>query len=381
MLQSIALILLVGLIAGSILKKIKMPSLVGWIIAGIIISPFMDKKLLSISGDLRQIALIIILTRAGLALNLDNLKKVGKSAILMSFVPASIELLACTIFAPYFLGLSVLDSALLGSVLAAVSPAVVAPRMIDLIEKNIGTKKGIPEMILAGSSVDDVYVIVFFSTFLSLEISKKMNILSFVLIPVNIIVGIVLGLVLAYLLLKLMKYIKLSKEAKLILLLSLSFLILILPKFFPIAPLLSIMTLGVYINKKDSVLCEQMKKNYENLWKIFEIILFVLVGVSLHVNLTNINLFKVILLIFVIQIFRALGVMLSLSGTKLNIKEKVFCVFSYIPKATVQAAIGSIPLMSGLDCGVIILFVSVVAILTTAPIGAYLIDKSKKLLL
>lgn len=378
MLQSLALILLLGLITSKLLEKIKIPGLVGMIISGILISSFMDIKIINISSELRQIALVVILTRSGLSLNFKTLKKVGRPSIFLCFLPATFEMIACTIIAPCIFKISYLESALLGSVLAAVSPAVVSPRMIKMIENRIGTKKGIPEMILAGSSVDDVYVIVFFSVFLSLLTKNTLTYIKFIQLPISIFLGIVFGVILGKILMYIFKKIEMTNITKTIVLISISFLSLKLQDFLPVAVLLSIMVIGMYINAKDADMSKQLSSVYSNLWNVFEILLFVLVGISLKLEYIKTNAILAIVLLMLILIFRVLAVYISVSKTKLIFREKLFCMLSYIPKATVQAAIGGVPLAMGVKSGELILTISVIAILFTAPIGAFCIDNTQQ---
>ncbi len=378
MLQSLALILLLGLITSKLLEKIKIPGLVGMIISGILISSFMDIKIINISSELRQIALVVILTRSGLSLNFKTLKNVGRPSIFLCFLPATFEMIACTIIAPCIFKISYLESALLGSVLAAVSPAVVSPRMIKMIENRIGTKKGIPEMILAGASVDDVYVIVFFSVFLSLLTKNTLTYIKFIQLPISIFLGIVFGVILGKILMYIFKKIEMTNITKTIVLISISFLSLKLQDFLPVAVLLSIMVIGMYINAKDADMSKQLSSVYSNLWNVFEILLFVLVGISLKLEYIKTNAILAIVLLMLILIFRVLAVYISVSKTKLIFKEKLFCMLSYIPKATVQAAIGGVPLAMGVKSGELILTISVIAILFTAPIGAFCIDNTQQ---
>lgn len=378
MLQSLALILLLGLIASQLLEKFKIPGLVGMILVGIAISQFMDIKIVNISNELRQIALVVILTRSGLSLNFNSLKKVGRPSILLSFLPATFEMLSCTLIAPLVFKISYLEASLLGSVIAAVSPAVVSPRMVKMIENKIGTKKGIPEMILAGASVDDVYVIVFFSIFLSLLTKHTFSYISLITLPISIILAILLGLILGSVLIYIFKKIEMTDITKTIVLISISFLLLKIQTILPIAVLLSIMVIGMYINAKDIKIAKNISSIYNNLWKVFEILLFVLVGISLKLEYISSNAILAIILLLLVLIFRMLAVYISVSKTKLIFKEKLFCMLSYIPKATVQAAIGSVPLSMGLEVGSLILTVSAISILLTAPIGAFCIDNTQK---
>ena len=389
MLTSIAIILLSGLVVGTIFSKLKLPSLLGMIIVGIAISPhclnIVDKSIISISGDLRQIALVIILTRAGLSLNISDLKKVGRPAILMCFVPACVEIIGTIIFAPLLLGVSVLDAAIIGSVIAAVSPAVIVPRMIKLIDEGYGKEKSIPQLILAGASVDDVFVIVVFTALTTLASTGKISSVSFLQIPVSICLGILLGGCVGFILTKFFKRFHMRDSVKVLIILSVSFLLLEvqnrLEGIIPVSGLLAIMSLGIFINQKYDILAKRLSVKYNKLWLCAEIFLFVLVGMAVDIKYAFSAGFVVILLVILALICRMLGVLFSLIKTKLNKKEKLFCAIAYTPKATVQAAIGTIPLAMGLSCGEMALTVAVVSILLTAPFGAICVDNLYKKLL
>lgn len=389
MLTSIALILLAGLLLGSIFSKMKLPSLLGMMIAGIILSPhalnLIDESILNISADLRQIALVIILTRAGLSLDLSDLKKVGRPAILMSFVPACVEILGAVILAPRLLGVTVLEAAIVGSVIAAVSPAVIVPRMIRLIEEGYGKKNSIPQLILAGASVDDVFVIVVFTAFTALASTGEISAGRFLQIPVSIIIGIVLGVVVGILLVLFFKMFHMRDSVKLLIILSVSFLLLELQNqlegIIPVSGLLAIMSLGIVIRQKYDVLAVRLSGKYNKLWVAAEVFLFVLVGATVDLKYAVSAGTGAILLVVGALCFRMLGVAISLIKTKLTKRERVFCMFAYTPKATVQAAIGAIPLTMGLPCGQIVLTVAVLSILITAPFGAICVDNFYKKLL
>lgn len=389
MLTSIAIILLLGLFVGWIFSKLRLPSLLGMIIVGIAISPhclnIVDKSIISISGDLRQIALVIILTRAGLSLNISDLKKVGRPAILMCFVPACIEIIGTIIFAPLLLGVSVLDAAIIGSVIAAVSPAVIVPRMIKLIDEGYGKEKSIPQLILAGASVDDVFVIVVFTALTTLASTGKISSVSFLQIPVSICLGILLGGCVGFILTKFFKRFHMRDSVKVLIILSVSFLLLEvqnrLEGIIPVSGLLAIMSLGIFINQKYDILAKRLSVKYNKLWLCAEIFLFVLVGMAVDTKYAFSAGFVVILLVILALICRMLGVLFSLIKAKLNKKEKLFCAIAYTPKATVQAAIGIIPLAMGLSCGEMALTVAVVSILLTAPFGAICVDNLYKKLL
>jgi NhaP-type Na+/H+ or K+/H+ antiporter len=389
MLTSIAIILLLGLFVGWIFSKLRLPSLLGMIIVGIAISPhclnIVDKSIISISGDLRQIALVIILTRAGLSLNISDLKKVGRPAILMCFVPACVEIIGTIIFAPLLLGVSVLDAAIIGSVIAAVSPAVIVPRMIKLIDEGYGKEKSIPQLILAGASVDDVFVIVVFTALTTLASTGKISSVSFLQIPVSICLGILLGGCVGFILTKFFKRFHMRDSVKVLIILSVSFLLLEvqnrLEGIIPVSGLLAIMSLGIFINQKYDILAKRLSVKYNKLWLCAEIFLFVLVGMAVDIKYAFSAGFVVILLVILALICRMLGVLFSLIKAKLNKKEKLFCAIAYTPKATVQAAIGTIPLAMGLSCGEMALTVAVVSILLTAPFGAICVDNLYKKLL
>ena len=389
MLTSIAIILLFGLLVGWIFSKMKLPSLLGMIIVGIVLSPhclnLVDDSILTISGDLRQIALVIILTRAGLSLNFSDLKKVGRPAILMCFVPACIEMMGTIIFAPLLLGVSILDAAIIGSVIAAVSPAVVVPRMIKLIEDGYGTDKSIPQLILAGASVDDVFVIVVFTALTTLASTGEISAISFIQIPISILLGVLLGGVVGTILVCFFRRFHIRDSVKVLIILSVSFLLLELQNklegIVPVSGLLAIMSVGIIINQKYDVLAKRLSVKYNKLWLGAEIFLFVLVGIAVDLKYAIAAGVVVILLVILALVFRMMGVAISLVKTKLNKKERLFCAVAYTPKATVQAALGTVPLVMGLTCGEIVLTVAVISILITAPFGAICVDNLYKKLL
>ena len=389
MLTSIALILLLGLGAGWLFSKIKLPSLLGMILVGILISPhcfnLVDNSILMISGEIRQIALVIILTRAGLSLNVADLKKVGRPAVFMCFVPACIEMIGTVIFAPVLLGVSLLDAAAIGSVIAAVSPAVVVPRMIRLIEEGYGVRQSIPQLILAGASVDDVFVIVVFTAFTTLASTGTVSVSNFAQIPTSICLGILLGVLVGTLLVLFFNKCQIRDSIKVLITLSISFLMLEVQEklegIVAVSGLLAIMSMGIVIKQKYDGLAWRLSAKYNKLWLGAEVFLFVLVGVAVDVRYALSAGIAVVLLVVIALVFRMLGVFLSLIGTKLTKKERLFCMMAYTPKATVQAAIGTIPLAMGLECGNLVLTVAVVSILLTAPFGAICVDKSYKKLL
>ena len=390
MLLSIALILVVGMAMGWICRKVKLPSLLGMLLTGIVLGPYvlnlLDDSILSISSELRKIALIIILTRAGLGLDLTGLKKIGRPAVFMCFVPASFEMLGMILLAPKIMGVSVLEAAVMGAVLAAVSPAVVVPRMVKLMEEGYGTKQGIPQLILAGASVDDVYVIVLFSTFLGMMQGKGVSAVSFINIPVSILLGIAIGLILGAALSLYFEKVHIRDTAKVLIILSISFFLVVIEDTLmtPItfSALIAIMFIGIGLKKKREVVAVRLSAKYGKLWVASEIFLFVLVGATVNITyLKNVGV-KALILIAGALIFRMLGVFVCLTKTEFTGKERLFVMMAYTPKATVQAAIGGIPLSLGFACGDIVLTVAVLAIVLTAPLGAFAIDLSyKKLLL
>lgn len=389
MLLSIALILIVGFIFSSIFSRFRLPGLLGLILTGIILGPYglnlLDSKILSISADIRQIALIVILFRAGLTMNISDLKKNGRPAILMTFLPATFEIITVTILAPLLFGISTLEAAILGAVLGAVSPAVVVPRMIGLIESGYGKAKGIPQMILAGASVDDVFVIVLFTSFLGMFQGNGFDFFSLLSVPIAILFGIFLGVLVGYIIVKLFKYLHIRDTVKVLLILSVCFLMVSLEDslkgIFPISGLLGVMALGGITLKLYPLLANRINIKFSKVWSGAEVFLFVLVGSVTDISALSEAGFFVVLLIFISLIFRMLAVFLSVAGTNLTAKEKLFTAGAYTPKATVQAAIGSLPLAMVVPAGSLILSVAVLAIILTAPLGAIFIDFSYKKLL
>lgn len=389
MLLSIALILLTGLLLGGLFSKIKLPSLLGMIIVGIVLGPhalnLIDESILNISADLRQIALVIILTRAGLSLDISDLKRVGRPAILMCFVPACVEIIGTVLLAPLLLGISTLEAAVMGSVLAAVSPAVIVPRMIRLMEEGYGVDKGIPQLILAGASVDDVFVIIIFTAFTSLASTGELSPVSILQIPVSIVLGIVAGVIVGMVLVKFFRTFHMRDSVKLLIILSFSFLLIEMQNqlegIVPFSGLLAIMSLGIVIKRKYDILAKRLSGKYNKLWVAAEIFLFVLVGATVDLKYAAVAGVSAVLLVAGALVFRMIGVALCLIKTDLSRKERLFCMVAYVPKATVQAAIGAIPLTMGLSCGQIVLTIAVLSILITAPIGAICIDNLYKKLL
>ena len=381
MLMSLCVIMLSGLLLGWICKKIRFPSLFGMIIAGIIIGPYalnlIDQSVLDVSSDIRRIALIVILIRAGLKLDLSDLKKVGRPAVLMCFVPACFEIVGMVVLAPILLNISFLDAAIMGAVIGAVSPAVIVPRMIKLIDEEYGTDKGIPQMILAGASVDDVFVIVMFTTFTGLAQGGEVSILRFLNIPVSIVTGIMVGLIAGFLFVKWFSKINIRATVKAIIVLSVSFALWAFEdsfKMVPFASLIAIMAIGIGIKKWGSHYAKELSGKYDKMWAVAEIFLFVLVGASVAIDSAVSAGVSAIILVLGVLVFRMVGVFVCILGTKLSMKEKLFCMIAYTPKATVQAAIGGLPLAMGLPCGQMVLTVSVIAILLTAPLGAFGIE-------
>lgn len=389
MLLSIALILLVGMSMGWICRKIKLPGLLGMLITGIVLGPYvlnmLDIKLLGISADLRKIALIIILTRAGLGLDLTSLKKIGRPAVLMCFVPATFELAGMLLLAPRLMGMSLLEAAVMGAVLAAVSPAVVVPRMVKLMEEGYGVKEGIPQLILAGASVDDVYVIVLFSTFSGMMQGEGASVIRFVNIPVSIILGMIIGLTIGILLAFYFQKVHIRDTAKVLIILGISFLLAAaedsLTTQVTFSALIAIMFIGVGLQRKREAVAKRLAVKYGKLWVAAEVFLFVLVGATVNIGYLGRVGVRALLMIAGALLFRMAGVWVCLLGTGLKTGEKAFTMLAYTPKATVQAAIGGIPLALGFACGDTVLTVAVLAIVLTAPLGAFAIDLSYRKLL
>lgn len=389
MLLSIALILIVGMSMGWICKKVKLPGLLGMLITGIVLGPYvlnlLDESILGISAELRKIALIIILTRAGLGLDLSGLKKIGRPAVLMCFVPASFEMIGMILLAPKIMGMTVLEAAIMGAVLAAVSPAVVVPRMVRLMDEGYGTEKGIPQLILAGASVDDVYVIVLFSTFTGMMQGKGASFVSFINIPVSIFLGIAIGFVIGAGLAFYFAKVHIRDTQKVLIILSISFMLVVaedsLATPITFSALIAVMFIGIGLRKKSENVAERLSVKYGKLWVAAEVFLFVLVGATVNIQyLGNVGI-KALVVIIGALIFRMMGVFICLIKTNLKWRERLFTMMAYTPKATVQAAIGGIPLALGFDCGNTVLTVAVLAIVLTAPLGAFAIDFSYKKIL
>lgn len=395
MLTSLALIFLVGLCMAAICQKLKLPRIIGMLVTGMVLGPyvldFLDSSILSISAELRKMALIIILLKAGLSLNLNDLKKVGRPAVLLAFVPASFEIVGYVLFAPIFLEISRVDAAVMGAVLAAVSPAVVVPRMVQLMEEKYGTKQSIPQMIMAGASCDDIFVIVLFTTFLGMAQGAKVSLLRFVNVPVSIFLGILLGAVIGYVLYRFFEtaykhqnYVR--NSTKVILVLGVSFLLTAVEGWLDgkvaVSGLLAVVSMACVLKAKCiPAVSKRLSEKFGKLWIAAEVILFVLVGAAVDLRYTAAAGGFAVLVIFLSLIFRMAGVFVCVLGTGLSWKERLFCAISYLPKATVQAAIGSVPLAVGLGCGKMILSVAVLAILITAPLGALGMDLTYKKLL
>lgn len=395
MLASLSLIFLVGLAMGAICQKLKMPRIIGMLVTGILLGPyvldFLDPSILSISSELRKLALIIILLKAGLSLDLKDLKKAGRPAILMSFVPATCEIAGYILFAPLLLEINRIEAAVMGAVLGAVSPAVVIPRMVMLMEEKYGTKKAIPQMIMAGASCDDIFVIVLFTTFLSMAQGGSADIVDFVNIPVSIVLGILLGAVTGYGLYLFFETSYAHKHCvrnstKVIIVLGFSMLLVSVEGWLEgkvsVSGLLAVVSMACVIKiKSTAFVSKRLSEKFGKLWIAAEVVLFVLVGAAVDIRYTLSAGIAAVFMIFIALIFRTAGVLICTIKTKLNMKERIFCVIAYLPKATVQAAIGSVPLAAGLACGKIILSVAVLAIIITAPLGALGIDNTYKKLL
>ena len=389
MLLSISLILIVGMSMGWLCQKIKLPSLLGMLVTGIVLGPYvlnlLDENILGISAELRKIALIIILTRAGLGLDLSGLKKIGRPAVLMCFVPASFEVIGMILLAPKLMGLSVLEAAIMGAVLAAVSPAVVVPRMVKLLDEGYGVKEGIPQLILAGASVDDVYVIVLFSTFVGMMQGEGASVIDFINIPVSIFLGIAIGLLFGTLLAYYFKKVHIRDTSKVLIILSISFLLVViednLTTSITFSALIAIMFIGIGLQRKREEIAKRISVKYGKLWVAAEVFLFVLVGATVNIGYLGKVGMKALVVIIGALALRMFGVFVCLLGTGLKRKERLFAMMAYTPKATVQAAIGGIPLSLGFACGDTVLTVAVLAIVLTAPLGAFAIDLSYKKLL
>ena len=389
MLFSLALIFIVGFMLSGIFNKLKLPGILGMLLTGIILGPFVlnliSQEVLDISSELRQIALIVILARAGLSLNISDLRKVGRPAILMCFVPATFELIGVALLAPLIFNISYIEALIMGAVLAAVSPAVIVPRMLKVMESGYGKEKSIPQIILAGASVDDIFVIVLFSAFIEMYGGKTFNVLSLLSVPISIILGLAVGVVVGFLLVWIFKKFEMSDTIRVLIVLSTAFLLVTLEgalkSHIPMSGLLGVMALGAIILKKNNILADSLSSKFSKVWIGAEVLLFVLVGVAVDVRYMAAAGIMAVVFILSVLVFRLFGVYLCLLKTKLNKKEKIFCMISYLPKATVQAAIGAVPLAQGVEAGKTILTIAVLAIIITAPIGAIGVDRTYKKLL
>lgn len=395
MLLSLAIIFLAGLFAAAVFERIGLPRIIGMLGVGIVVSPYvlglLDDSILGISSELRQIALIIILIKAGLSLDLSDLKKVGRPAVMMSFVPACCEIVGYVVFAPLLLGVNRIEAAVMGAVLSAVSPAVVVPRMVRLIEEKYGTDKSIPQMILAGASCDDIFVIILFSTFVTMAQGGTVHAADFLNIPISIVFGVIMGglvgMAVYFLFESSYKHNrKIRSSTKVIIMLGTAFLLMsietLAKPYVAVSGLLAVVAMACVIKlKSEKRVTARLSEKFGKLWIAAEVVLFVLVGAAVDVRYTLTAGISAVLMIFAALAFRAVGVLICMLGTKLSAKERLFCVIAYLPKATVQAAIGSVPLSLGLPCGKIVLSVAVLAILITAPLGSIGIDRSYKHLL
>lgn len=395
MLLSLAIIFLAGLFAAAVFERIGLPRIIGMVGVGIVVSPYvlglLDDSILGISSELRQIALIIILIKAGLSLDLSDLKKVGRPAVMMSFVPACCEIVGYVVFAPLLLGVNRIEAAVMGAVLSAVSPAVVVPRMVRLIEEKYGTDKSIPQMILAGASCDDIFVIILFSTFVTMAQGGTVHAADFLNIPISIVLGVIMGALVGMAVYFLFESSykhnrKIRSSTKVIIMLGTAFLLMsietVAKPYVAISGLLAVVAMACVIKlKSEKWVTARLSEKFGKLWIAAEVVLFVLVGAAVDVRYTLTAGISAVLMIFAALAFRAVGVLICMLGTKLSAKERLFCVIAYLPKATVQAAIGSVPLSLGLPCGKIVLSVAVLAILITAPLGSIGIDRSYKHLL
>ena len=389
MLLSFALILLTGMISGWICSKVKLPPLIGMLIAGIVLGPYcmnlIDSSVLEISSDIRRIALIIILIRAGLNLKTEDLLKAGRPAVLMCFVPAVFEIIGMVLLAPVLLGLNLLDSLILGTVIAAVSPAVIVPHMLKVMEEGYGTEKGIPQMILAGASADDVFVIVLFSSFTAIALGGSFNPAVFLRIPTSILLGIAGGGLMGFLLSKAAEKICIDNAASMTVMLCICFLLVtledVISGIIGFSGLIAVIAMNMMLAAKQPELSSKLSAGFSSLWQPAQIFLFVLVGAAVDIRYAAGSWYTYLLLITGVLLFRMAGVAVCMIGTELNRKERLFCMLAYTPKATVQAAIGAIPLSYGLSCGNTVLSAAVIAILFTAPSGAFLIDLTYRKLL
>ena len=378
MLLSIGLIILVGLFLGWIVSKIHLPRIIGMLIAGILLGPYvlniLDNSVIDISGDIRKIALIIIIAKAGLSLDITDLKRIGRPAVMLCFVPATLELFAFVIFAPYIMGVTVLQAAILGAVMGAVSPAVTVPRLTKMIDEGYGVKKGIPQMLIAGASADDIYVIVLFTTLVGLEAGGDMNLMSLMRIPGEIILGALSGCVLGIILAIYFRKIHIRDSLKVTIIIALSTILYWAEGVAPVSGLLGVMAMGIILNMKVPVVAKRLSNKFSKLWVAAEIFLFVLVGATVNIGYATKAGIGMVIMLFIGLLFREIGTLTSVLGIGLTVKEILFCLISQLPKATVQAAIGGVPLAMGLSCGNVVLTMAVVSIVITAPLGAIGMD-------
>ncbi|MDR1538157.1 MAG: cation:proton antiporter [Clostridiales bacterium] len=389
MLFSLAIMFLSAIVLSAVMEKLKLPGLVGMLLTGAVLGPYaldlVSPKLLAISADLRQIALIVILVRAGLALNVSDLKKVGRASILMCFGPATFEIAAVIVFAPMLFPITHLDAAIMGAVLGAVSPAVIVPKMLALIEKGYGKARSVPQLVMAGAAVDDIYVIVLFATFIGMKSGNGFNPANLAKIPISVILGLSVGVLIGIVLIKLFQKVHMRDTFKILILLSSAFLLVsfeeLMKPYAPVSGLLAVMAMGCAILKQNGAVAKRLSIKFSKIWIASELMLFVLVGAEVDAVYALKSGFSAVVLIIAALLFRMLGVLICLAKTPLRAKERIFCAISYTPKATVQAAIGGLPLAYGLSSGKAILTVAAMAILITAPLGSAGINASYKKLL
>ena len=378
MLLSIGMIILAGLLLGWIVSKIQLPRIIGMLLAGMLLGPYvlnvLDSSIVDMWGDLRKIALIIIIAKAGLSLDITDLKRIGRPAIMLCFVPATLELIAFVLFAPFIMGVTLLQAAILGAVMGAVSPAVTVPRLTKMIDEGIGVKKGIPQMLIAGASADDIYVIVLFTTLVGLEAGGNMNALSLLRIPEEIILGAVTGGILGVILAVYFKKVHIRDSLKVTIIMAFSMILYWIEGIAPVSGLLAVMTMGIALNVRLQVVAKRLSAKFSKLWVAAEIFLFVLVGATVNIGYVTKAGVGMVIMLFVGLLFREFGTLISVLGVGLNKKEILFCLISQLPKATVQAAIGGVPLAMGLSCGNVVLTMAVVSIVITAPLGAIGMD-------
>ena len=378
MLLSIGMIILAGLLLGWIVSKIQLPRIIGMLLAGMLLGPYvlnvLDSSIVDMWGDLRKIALIIIIAKAGLSLDITDLKRIGRPAIMLCFVPATLELIGFVLFAPFIMGVTLLQAAILGAVMGAVSPAVTVPRLTKMIDEGIGVKKGIPQMLIAGASADDIYVIVLFTTLVGLEAGGNMNALSLLRIPEEIILGAVTGGILGVILAVYFKKVHIRDSLKVTIIMAFSMILYWIEGIAPVSGLLAVMTMGIALNVRLQVVAKRLSAKFSKLWVAAEIFLFVLVGATVNIGYVTKAGVGMVIMLFVGLLFREFGTLISVLGVGLNKKEILFCLISQLPKATVQAAIGGVPLAMGLSCGNVVLTMAVVSIVITAPLGAIGMD-------